>query len=94
MNVESVKRNFGIFGGIKVIESQFVPRNKAIFIDEHTLTVKHAVYFYDHPKELFEIYDFDLAVKKYCAYVLDNLYQRIEDTFNTKFKEFLGDSYV
>lgn len=69
------------YGGIKVIENPHIPRNMAYFIDSKTMVVKHAVYFYDHPRELFRIYDFDIAVKKYCEYVLDNLYTKIEKTF-------------
>ena len=70
-----------LYGGINIIENPHIPKNMGIWIDEHTLAVKHVTYFYDHPRELFRIYDFEMAVKKYCEYVLDNLYTKIEKTF-------------
>ena len=69
------------WNGIDVVESKYCPKNKAYFIDPHTAVVKHIMYFYDHPKELFRLYDFDIAIKKYAEYVLDNLYTKIEKAF-------------
>ena len=79
--------NSALYGGIKVIESPYVPRNMAFWMDSQTLVVKHAIYFYDHPRELFRLYDFDTAVKKYCEYVLDHLYTKIEKAFQENRKE-------
>lgn len=69
--------------GFQVIESPHIPRNKVITIGEQIFT-KHIMMFYNEPKEVFIHFDFDIAVKKYCSFVLDNLYTKIEN----KFKEF------